>query len=308
MVAYFFDDARRAGNIPDGLKGVDRPAPYVADQTKPNHPSAMAAATPATAAAGVALTDYNVNTMTLTASSGLSTIDLDRLKREHSRAVGAGDGLRPFVSHLSYRDGAEIRRTGKVLKRNGKVRNYSLRMFDNQATVVVRMPYCGGYDLNIKVFRNGNLQMTGARAVEHGLEGANVALGSSGGGVRDVRVQLMNCNFKVSRRVNRDAIHAVARDVYGMQSSFNPSIYPAVKIYFMYNSRGDGRCHGDAECTGFGAGACCKRVTLLVFSGKSSKPTSSAIITGAVTHEQIRAAHAWLRDVVTTHADLVLYR
>ena len=268
---------------------------------------ALALPYPADASA-VTLTDYNVNTMTLTASSGLETINLDLLKLEHSEAVGVGDELRPFVSHLSYRDGTEIRRSGKVLKRNGKVRNYSVRMFDNQATVVVRMPYSGGYDLNIKVFRNGNLQMTGARAAEHGLEGANVALGSMGGGVRDVRVQLMNCNFRVSRRVNRDALHAVARDVYGMQSSFNPSIYPAVKIYFMHNAHGDGRCHGQAECTRFGRDACCKRVTLLVFSGKSTKDTSSAIITGAVTHEQIRAAHAWLSGVVARHAHLVLYK
>lgn len=255
----------------------------------------------------VTLSDYNVNTITLTASSGHPTIDLDRLRAEHLSSVGVGDRQRPFVSHLSYRDGGEIRRSGRVLKRNGRARNYSVRMFDNQATVVVRMPYRGGYDLNIKVFRNGNLQMTGARAVEHGLEGANVALGSVGGSVRDVRVQLMNSNFSVSRRVNREAFHAVARDVCGVQSSFNPSIYPAVKIYFMYNEHGDGRCHGETECTGIGEDACCKRVTLLVFSGKSSKKTSSAIITGAVTHRQIDAAHSWLRDVVSRHADEVLY-
>jgi hypothetical protein len=253
------------------------------------------------------LTDYNVNTMTLTAWSGRQVIDLHRLTAEHWGAVGVPVEGRPFVSHFSFRDGAVIKRAGEVLKRNGKIRNYSRRMFDNQATVVVRMPYNGGYDLNIKVFRNGNLQMTGARAVEHGREGANVALGVSGGMVQDVKIQLMNCNFSISRRINRDAVHAVARDVYRMQSSFNPSIYPAVKIYFMHNAHGDGRCHEDPPCNGFGPGACCKRVTLLLFSGKSSKTSSSAIITGAVSHEQIRAAHSWLRRVLENHAHSIVY-
>lgn len=257
----------------------------------------------------VRVTDYFVNTMTLTAKSGLESVDLDRLKRETEEAVvgSRAEGDRPFVSHLSYRDGEEIRRTGEVLKRNGKVRRYSRRMFDNQATVVVRMPYSGGYDLNIKVFRNGNLQMTGARTAEHGKEAADVALGSMGGRVHDVRVRLMNCNFRVSKRINREAMHIVARDVYGMQSSFNPSIYPAVKIYYMINDRPDGRCPADPQCTGFGPGACCKRVTLLVFSGKSHKTTSSAIITGAVSKEQIDAVHSWFSHVVKKHAGTVLY-
>eukprot|EP00873_Tetraselmis_striata_P033708 jgi/Tetstr1/453972/TSEL_040891.t1 len=263
---------------------------------------------PAVADTDVSLTPYNVNTMTLTAASGLSSIDLDRLKAETAAdMLKTRDPVRPFVSHLSYRDGAHIRREGCVLKRNGRVRRYSPRMFDNQATVVVRMPYHGGYDLNIKVFRNGNLQMTGARSAEEGREAANLALGTVGGSVHRVRVQLMNCNFRISRRVNRHELHAVARDVYGMQSSFNPSIYPAVKIYYMYNSHGDGRCRGDQECSGSGPDACCKRVTLLVFSGKVSKPTSSAIITGAVTHDQIQAAYGWLRRAVQAHADAVLY-
>lgn len=257
----------------------------------------------------VGVTDYLVNTITLTAKSGLGNINIDLLKKDHEYAAvdfQAVEG-RPFVSHFSYRDGKEIVRTGKVLKRNGKVRNFSNRMFDNQATVVVRMPYNGGYDLNIKVFRNGNLQMTGARSVDHGKEAANIALGSMGGNVHDVQIRLMNCNFYVSKRINREAMHIVAKDLYGMQSSFNPSIYPAVKIYYMMNQHDDGKCHANPQCTGFGPNACCKRVTLLVFSGKPNKIISSAIITGAVNKHQIDAVHSWFTNVVKKHTDTLFY-
>lgn len=257
----------------------------------------------------VAVTDYVINTMTLTAKSGRESVDMRRLREDlESRGIGhGGEGGGPYVSHFSYRDGKEIKRAGQVLKRNGKVKKYSTKMFDNQATVVVKMPDNGGYDMNIKVFRNGNLQMTGARSLDHGTRAANIALGTAGGGVHDVQVRLMNCNFYVSRRVNREAVHAVARDVYGMQSSFNPSIYPAVKIYYMINAGGQGRCPSATPCTGFGKGACCKRVTLLVFSGKSDRTTSSAIITGAVDTSQVDAAYGWFARMVVKHASAVLY-
>lgn len=252
--------------------------------------------------AAVTVTDYNVNTMTLTAKSGRERIDLAALRSMHARDAGERDARQPFVSHLSFQDGESVNRTGRVLKRNGRERRYSRRMFDNQATVVVRMPQHSGYFLNIKVFRNGNLQMTGARSAEEGRIGAQVALGELGGAVEDVRVQLMNCNFRVSRRVNRNAFHALAKGL-GMQSSFNPSIYPAVKVYYMINDRDDGACPNRASpCTGFGPDACCKRVTVLVFEGHRSY--SSAIITGATTEAQVRKAHAWLARTLREHPEV----
>lgn len=264
--------------------------------------------TDANSSCRVVLTDYIVNTMTLTAKSGVECVDMRRLRGDIEGAVGdAGDADRPYVAHFSYRDGKEIKRAGRVLKRNGKDKKYSANMFDNQATVVVWMPHNGGYNVNIKVFSNGNLQMTGARSIEHGRDAANIALGTAGGRVHSVQIQLMNCNFYVSRRVNREAVHAVASEVYGMQSSFNPSIYPAVKIYYMINANGDGRCPSATQCTGFGKDACCKRVTLLVFSGKKEKTTSSAIITGAVEESQVDAAYGWFSRMIMNHASRVLY-
>ena len=48
-------------------------------------------------------------------------------------------------------------------------------------------------------------------------------------------------------------------------------------------------------------------MTILVFSGCTSNSESAAIITGAVTHEQIRAAHSWLGALFRERAGDVLY-
>lgn len=260
----------------------------------------------------VTVTPYVVNTMTVTAHSGRSKIDLGKLAEEQASLVdgvsaSAPEALGPRISHFSYRNGKDIVRVGRVLKRNGRERRYSSKLFDNQSTVVVSLPYSGGYYINIKIFHNGNLQMTGARSVSEAVEAANVALGSAGGEVRDAAVHLMNSNFVINRRVNREELHDVASNVYGVRSSFNPSVYPGVKIYFMYNEHLDGRCRCECECSGIRKVSSCKRITLLVFSGKATVKTSAAIITGATCDEQIRAAHGWLAGLLKAHADRVVY-
>jgi hypothetical protein len=245
---------------------------------------------------------YAVNTMTLTAKSGHRSIDLKRLCNEATGRIG-GDS--PAVTHVSFRDGRRLVRVGTVIKKNGRPRKYGHRMFDNQATIVVASHFDGEpVNVNIKVFRNGNVQMTGARSKQHGESSANAALCSYGGLVHSVDVHLMNCNFRVSHRINRDALHTIVRHEYGMISSFNPDIYPAVKIYFMYNSKKDGRCPAGG-CVG--KGGCCKRVTLLVFSGKPNRSHSSAIITGGVDTDQVDAVHAWFSRLLQSHGHRVVY-
>jgi hypothetical protein len=257
----------------------------------------------------LSVTAYVVNTMTVTAHSGRTKVDLGKLRLEQAeRAAGDGDCASLLrVSHFSCRDGDEIVRVGRVFKRNGREKRYSSKLFDNQSTVVVRMPYDGGYYINIKIFHNGKLQMTGARTLAQAEEAANFALGSAGGAVRDATVHLMNSNFVINKRINREELHDVASNVYCVRSSFNPSVYPGVKIYFMYNQHLDGRCRCETECSGLRSPGCCKRITVLVFSGKAHVKNSAAIITGATCDEQIKATHEWLSTLLIKHAPRVVY-
>lgn len=247
-----------------------------------------------------------------------------------------------------------VRRVGWVTKPNGRMKRYSQNVFENQATMVVRMP--SGTHTNVKLFRNGHIQMTGARSELEGVEAARAVMRAVGGSWRraaasdqqtrtsapvcappppDIRggmnVCLMNSDFRlIGGKVDRQKFYEVATATYGVQSSFQPAIYPAVKCFFMWRpetgdgtdaclpypragneGRGtrpdtrptapdcDGVCplerrggHGSRGCDGKG---CCKRVTVLIFH------TGAAIVTGAVTEAQIRACHAWVSRACAEH-------
>nr|WRJ69762.1 putative TATA-box binding protein [Oceanusvirus sp.] len=238
---------------------------------------------------------YRINTMTLTAKSGLPRIDLDVLK---TVSVGHDAG----IAHVSFvSSDRTIVRRGNVIKKNGRRRTYSKRMFDNQATVVAHVPEREGY-VNIKLFRNGQLQMTGARSVQEGKHAVTNVLGKMGhdaSRVHDVNVRLMNSDFRLGYRVDRDKLYALVTDVLGLRCSYNPSVYLAVKTYYMFNEHGDGVCRG--ECDGKKPGSCCKKITVFVFH------TGAVIITGAVTVKQLEAAHSWITGIARTHENSIRY-
>jgi hypothetical protein len=67
----------------------------------------------------------------------------------------------------------------------------------------------------------------------------------------------------------------------------------------MFNEHGDGICRG--ECDGKKPGACCKKITVFVFH------TGAVIITGAVSVEQLNAAHVWITELTKTHENSIRY-
>ena len=234
--------------------------------------------------------------MTLTARSGLPRLNLEALD-----AVPVGD--ESGISHVSFLapDRTVVRR-GSVLKTNGRQRRFIKKLFDNQATVVARVRERRGY-VNIKLFRNGQLQMTGARSVGEGREAVSTVLAAMGHDaslVHDFAVRLMNSDFRLGFRVDRDRLYSLITDEFGLRCSYNPSVYLAVKTFYMFNEHGDGICRGD--CDGKRAGACCKKITIFVFH------TGAVIITGAVTTEQLDRAHAWITGLAKTHEHGIRYR
>jgi hypothetical protein len=352
------------------------------------------------------VTEYNINTMTLTARCTADVVELDAVfeanteeirrnaegleqiserDKPKGRAMSAFDAgcppHQPQSAQVVYmvmrsRD-RSVRRVGWVTKPNGRMKRYSQNVFENQATMVVRMP--SGTHTNVKLFRNGHIQMTGARSELDGVEAARAVMRAVGGAWRravhdkrsvphgaaiddallaappgaatdgadvaapngaappDIRgcmnVCLMNSDFRLlGGKVDRQKFYEVATATYGVQSSFQPAIYPAVKCFFMWRpetgdgtdaclpypragveGRGtrpdsrptapdcDGVCplerrggSGSRGCDGKG---CCKRVTVLIFH------TGAAIVTGAVTEAQIQACHAWVSRACAEHGN-----
>jgi TATA-box binding protein (TBP) (component of TFIID and TFIIIB) len=146
----------------------------------------------------------------------------------------------------------------------------SFTCFDNQLTVVYRQA-CSF--VSIKVFRNGNMQMTGAKYVAQPLDALRViaaCAGASAVRLSDLTVHMINCDCRVNCAVDRVALFQLLKDTYGLPCSFEPCTYPGVKVYCE---------NGDAKHS---------RTTISVFH------SGCIIITGALTYAQMQQARQYI--------------
>lgn len=235
---------------------------------------------------------YNVNTMTLTASVG-SEIDLAAVELIKESYERLGFTSEPVPHHITCRrtqSGSE-RRGDAVLKTNGHERVYKKRPFDNQVTVVFKTR--DGSFLNMKVFRTGKTQMTGAKSEESGEEcvlrlKALLGLGSQR---PVVRVHLMNAIYDFGSPVDRESLYKEVRERHGVPVSFQPEVHPSVKIGYFSNKTLTGKCQAKQWCAGKETD-CCKKVTIMVFH------TGKVIFTGATKRSQIDEAFDFITRVL----------
>ena len=235
---------------------------------------------------------YSVNTMTLTSYVG-AEIDLAAVERVQESYERLGFKSGPVPHHITCRrthDGCE-RRGDAVLKTNGHSRVFKKRPFDNQVTVVFKTP--GGSFLNMKVFRTGKTQMTGAKSAESGEEcvlrlKALLGLGSER---PTVRVHLMNAVYDYQKPVDRESLYREVRERHGVAVSFQPEVHPSVKIGYFSNESRTGKCAAEKSCAGKETD-CCKKVTIMVFH------TGKVIFTGATKNSQIDEAFDFITRVL----------
>lgn len=191
------------------------------------------------------------------------------------------------------------------------------RCFENQTTVV--FVASSGGRANVKVFCNGNVQMTGIKAPELGQAALEHVAGElrrlSPGAVADAaavaaerfEVCMINTHFDLGFCVKRDRIDHVLRTSYfPMRCVFEPCRYSGVKASFMWNAESraeDGACRCRGEpCSGAGHGEAdndCRKVTMVFFQ------SGRVIITGALTMEQVYAARAFVLRVAQEHREAI---
>ena len=235
---------------------------------------------------------YSVNTMTLTASVGapINLADVELLKDTYENM---GIASAPFPHHITFRrtsDGT-VRKGTAVTKTNGYKRVYKKKPFDNQVTVVF-MTSARTF-VNMKVFRTGKTQMTGARSEESARECVArlmLLLGIPETPV-DVRVHLMNAVHDHGAPINRETLYKAVRERHGVTVSFQPEIHPSVKIGYFSNPSRTGKCQASSPCEGKETD-CCKKVTIMVFH------TGKVIMTGATKRAQLDEAFEFVSRVL----------
>lgn len=193
--------------------------------------------------------------------------------------------------------------------------------FFNQATLVIRQEVAPlqWKEINVKLFRNGGIQMTGVRTEEmcwnairwlkeHLSISCSKPVFEGPTNIHKMQIQLVNTDFSIGAKIKRDSLYKLLSEKYNLTVSYEPSIYQGVKTKYFYNSQKPascppGICPCDKLCKGSSDGESlgeCKKITISPFQ------TGQVIITGARTMHQINEAYEFMKNLFETHADEVL--
>lgn len=187
----------------------------------------------------------------------------------------------------------------KAQKKKRKIKEK--KVFYNQITIHVYLDKI----INVKIFNNGRIQMTGLKSKDQGLNVIDILIKEitrhnidncifdEDLKLSNYKIVLINSDFDIKYKINRDILH---RDIInlGMYSSYEPTIYPGVNIKYYYNNN-NGICNCVNKCTGKGNGCGdgqCKKITIAVFnSGK-------IIITGGNTFDQVIVSYNFIYNLL----------
>lgn len=258
---------------------------------------------------------YKVSTITATGSLG-TELDLDEMYAAlDAELVGSDPGM--YLTYIEY----GTRKTCTIYKGTcrrvepGRRCRPRARRFDNQVTLIVSVVTpTFTHVVNSKCFRNGNVQMTGLRHIDEGVRVIDFIAAKIRGvatppsicadpgklAASAFRVRLINSDFRIGFNVRREVLNRIVQFEYGVFATYEPCIYPGVKIQYFWNGALDpaarsGRCACAQMCSGKGTSdktGFCKKVTISVFQ------SGCVIVTGAQSYEQVDDACAFLTRVV----------
>lgn len=205
----------------------------------------------------------------------------------------------------------------KFLVNKRKV-NTTTKRFDNQVTIIYQMAFKdASTNLNIKVFKNGNIQITGIKYIDQGKIMIDTLINvikdiySKDNTIikdikpltnKDYKIRLINSDFKIGFDIKREWFYKLFMSEFRHECSYEPCIYPGVKIQYFWNAYANnkvGLCQCSNECVigkgnGEGEGNC-KKITIAVFQ------SGCVIITGAQTYEQISDAYRFISGILVRH-------
>jgi len=246
----------------------------------------------------------NLRISTITALSGFDTnIELKSLFDN----IEINDKIK-FIQWGVENTKGETNKVKKRPRKNKKKKN----VFYNQVT----LHYYLDKSINVKIFNNGKIQMTGLKEIEQGkkvVEGLlniikklnsklteNKIVDNENFVINKYDIVLINSDFVVNYNIDRDILHRyiINMDIF---SSYEPLIYPGVNIKYFYNKNNkDGICKCHNRCTGKGnsiGDGNCKRITIAIFK------SGSIIITGANTIDQLLETYNFINNLMIVNKD-----
>ena len=279
---------------------------------------------------------YRISTITCNANIGNNIninlgILFDNIKVIENIIEG---GVKGIVWVQFMKNGADASK-GVYPKKRRKSKKNTMKKnrFDNQVTIIYK--FSDKYIPNVKIFKNGNIQLTGIKDVNdtehivnhiindistiyHNID-KNIIVNAEPNYVLDLKYQnfkirMINSDFKVYSdpelkngfEIRRKEVHKLLiNDQHNNKCSFQPGIYQGVKLEYFWNINNknkNGICSCPKYCYGKGTGQNigeCKKVTGALFE------SGSVLITGGITFEQVNETYKYICDFLVKHKDLI---
>jgi TATA-box binding protein (TBP) (component of TFIID and TFIIIB) len=254
------------------------------------------------------------------ASSVLKTSDIHISAIVQLGQISSNINLLEFAQALSLSDnilyieyGSDVTKGESKKKPKKANRDHPPKFFYNQITLHI----FNTKRINVKIFNNGRIQMTGINDESQGQQTIQLLLDEISKISSDdklsifdsktleqgpIETVLINSNFDIYREINREALHRAVVS-HGYYSSYEPCSYPAVNIKYYYNPEKNnfGICDCEKPCDGKGKNGTCKKITVAAF--KSGK----IIIVGS-TKDNISTTYKFITEFIQENNDTLLIK
>jgi len=267
-------------------------------------------------------TPYKVSTITCNVDIG---VNIDLITLYENFMIGEKSKF-IWIYYPKITEGDNKR--GEYPKKKRNVKNASIKKtsFDNQVTIL----YKSDNYPNLKIFKNGNIQLTGVKdekivsdiineiIFEIKRIYKNIPTISNTDdfynkiGFYNFHIRMINTDFKTYANkdntekflIRRKVLHKLLiSDIYNNKCSFEPGKYHGVKLEFFWNTskeKQNGICSCSDYCFGKGSGIGnknCKKITIAIFE------SGSVLITGGISFAQIDSAYNYITKIFEDHKD-----
>ena len=239
--------------------------------------------------------DLRISTMTVTCNLN-TLIDVGNIGKYIDLSFGR-------VVCIKYGNN-KIRTLIKLKKTNKKSKRKPHKNFYNQASIVIDVK--GKRRVNVKVFKNGAIQMTGCKNIENFTDAMTILCSElhkkkavydrnegkiikkpfitkpenvSVSQILNFKIRMINSNFHIGFLINRENLYALLTKA-GIRCTFEPCIHACVNIKFNYKNK--------------------DTISIFVFE------SGSIIITGAKTKSHIIDSYKFITKILFENYDNIV--
>jgi len=274
------------------------------------------------------ITKYRISTITSNAKllikDNEERLDINIIELFNNITINSDDKAETFVytSRFESKDSTTKIVRGNYIKKKRTIQHK--RTFDNQISFVYKL--AENYYVNVKVFQNGSLHITGSRTVEDikipleklvkEIKDNNIKILENINNLEygNIQILMINTDFKIFKdiehtlnfAIKRRTLHTILINDYNMIARFDPSTYPGVKIEYWWNNANnirDASTHYDIRNVKSKSNVKngIKKITIAVFE------SGSILITGAITIDQVDETYKFICDIIEKNKEKIYF-